>query len=41
MGGGGGGGSFLELTRTGRLPPRHSGFANGFAFYQCGIMASS
>ena len=36
-GGGGGWGSFLGLAWNRRSPPRHS----GFAFYQCGIMASS
>ena len=34
--GGGGGGSFLGLALNRRRPPRHS----GFAFHQCGIMAS-
>ena len=33
-------GSFLGLVWARRLPPRHSGFASDFSFYQCGIMAS-
>ena len=32
-------GSFLGLVWARRLPPRHSWFTSGFAFYQCGIMA--
>ena len=38
---GGGGVVFLEPARTERRPPRLSGLASGYSFYQFGIMASS